>query len=245
MSAVLPVRSAARAIQAVIVLAIVGVALAPPVRRGPSFHHYADQRTWLGIPHAGDVLSNLPFIVVGVLGLLRGARGGAAWVFAGFIAIGFGSAAYHVEPGDPALVFDWLPIVLTLAWLSGHVIADRIDVGLGRLVVLAGSAAAIAGVLVWWAGGGTGDPGGDMRWYVATQALGVVLVAVAALLPAAPGARLIRGWLLAGVCGFLLARALSSSDQYLLDAIGISGHSLKHLALGAASACVLRATVRS
>jgi hypothetical protein len=196
---------------------------------------------WLGIPHVGDVLSNLPFVIVGALGLARRPRGLRALVFAGFIAIGFGSGGYHLDPGDAGLAFDFLPIVLTLAWLSGLVIADRIDAELGRKVAIGGTFAAVAGVAVWWGGGGTTPPGGDMRWYVATQALGVVLVAVAALLPAS-GAQLHRGWLLAGVAGFLLARGLSSSDQFLLDATGVSGHSLKHLALGAAAACVLRGT---
>jgi hypothetical protein len=231
-------------IAAVIAAAAVVVVLAPAVRRGPAFHVYADQRTWLGIPHAGDVLSNLPFIVVGALGLARRPRGLAALVFAGFVAIGLGSGAYHVAPGDTSLAFDWLPIVLTLAWLAGFVIGDRHDAALGRAVAIAGSAAAVAGVAVWWAGGGTAAPGGDMRWYVATQALGVVLVAIAALLPATAHspAKLDRRWLIAGVAGFLLARLLSSSDQCLLDATGISGHSWKHLALGAAAACVLRGT---
>jgi hypothetical protein len=230
-------------LRATIGLAAIAAMLAPPLRRGPGFHDYADQRAWLGLPHAGDVLSNLPFVLVGVLGLARGRRGFAALPCAGFVLIGLGSGAYHVAPGDAALAFDWLPIVLTLAWLAGAVIADRQDPRLGVAVAAAGSAAAIAGVLVWWAGGGTTPPGGDMRWYVTTQALGVALVAAAAILPARPGAAFDRRWLLAGVTGFLAARALSSSDQCLLDAIGVSGHSLKHLVLGAAAACVLRATV--
>ena len=43
--------------------------LLPFFAQPQSFHDYADQRTWLGLPHAANVLSNLPFLIVGVLGL--------------------------------------------------------------------------------------------------------------------------------------------------------------------------------
>lgn len=243
----------ARVIAAVPVIAAIAAALAPPVTRGPAFHVYADQRSWLGLPHAGDVVSNLPFVLVGLLGLMHLVRAPqrplvapmalVALVFGGFVAIGLGSGGYHLAPGDATLAFDWLPIVLTLAWLAALVIVDRIDRKLGLDAAAAFTAAAIAGVVVWWAGGGTG--GGDMRWYVATQATLVVVIGLAAAMPATAqaAAALDRRWLLAGVAGFLAARALSSLDQCLLDALGISGHSLKHVVLGGAAGCVLRATL--
>ena len=40
-------------------------------------------------------------------------------------------------------------------------------------------------------------------------------------------------------------KQLDERVAHVLDAIGLSGHTLKHLALGAASACVVRATFRS
>ena len=150
----------ARVIAAVPVIAAVAAAVAPPVTRGPSFHHYADQRTWLGIPHAGDVLSNLPFVVVGLVGLVllasRAARPLVALVFAGFIAIGLGSGGYHLAPGDATLAFDWLPIVLTLAWLAALVIVDRVDRKLG--LDAAGGASPPPPSPAWWCGGPAAAP---------------------------------------------------------------------------------------
>lgn len=220
------------------------VALAPPVQRGPAFHVYADRRGWLGIANAADVLSNLPFVIAGLAGLLRW-RPGTPWMaapsFAGFVAIGLGSGGYHLHPGDASISFDFLPIVLTLSWIAGMVIADRHDRRLGLAVAVAGTVASAASVAVWYFGGGTA--GGDLRFYVGLQAALVVVVALAALLPA-PRSVVNRSWILAGVGGFLVARAMSSSDQCLYDAVGVSGHTLKHLALGAASACVVRGTLR-
>src|SRR5262249_20610391 len=44
-------------------------AAAPRVPQNPAYHVMADQRILAGIPNALDVLSNLPFALVGVLGL--------------------------------------------------------------------------------------------------------------------------------------------------------------------------------
>jgi hypothetical protein len=57
----------------IIVVAVIGasaVSLAgPPMPQPLAYHDMADQRSLLGIPNALNVLSNLPFAIVGVLGL--------------------------------------------------------------------------------------------------------------------------------------------------------------------------------
>jgi hypothetical protein len=243
-----------RAVAGLVAAAAVAAVLAPAITRGPTFHVYADRRAWLGIPNAGDVLSNLPFVVAGVWGLItarplpRAHRshpsGLALAVFLAITGVGLGSGAYHVHPSDGALVLDWAPIVLTLAFLAALVVGDRIDPLAGRATAIAFPAVALASVAVWYAGGGTGGTGatsGDMRWYVITQATLVAVVALGALAPAAPGApaRLGRGWILLGVAGFLAARGLHAADRALLDATGVSGHSAKHVLLGLAAACLV------
>ena len=50
-------------------LALIAVLL-PPIPQPQSYHHFADQRSFLGIPHFADVTSNFPFAVVGVWGLI-------------------------------------------------------------------------------------------------------------------------------------------------------------------------------
>jgi hypothetical protein len=49
------------------------VALLPlsPLLQDQSYHQFADQRELFGIPNFWNVVSNLPFIVVGTAGLLR------------------------------------------------------------------------------------------------------------------------------------------------------------------------------
>ncbi|WP_315981848.1 hypothetical protein [Aliamphritea spongicola] len=41
-----------------------------PIEQPLEYHSFADQRSALGITNAADVLSNLPFVIVGLLGLI-------------------------------------------------------------------------------------------------------------------------------------------------------------------------------
>lgn len=57
-----------------LMLGIVGAAIVaafffPPIPQDPHYHDFADQREFLGIPNFWNVVSNSPFVVVGLLGL--------------------------------------------------------------------------------------------------------------------------------------------------------------------------------
>lgn len=212
-----------------------------PLTRGPAFHVYADHRVWLGIPHAGDVLSNLAFVVVAAWALRRARTAFARLCCAGVALIGAGSAVYHVAPADLTLALDWTPIALGLAFITAAVIDDRFGARAGRSALAVGSALAISSVLAWLATGGTGSPAGGagtMAPYVAVQALGVALPPIVAL--ARPGRIPVRP-LLVAVLVFALARLCAAHDRQLLDALGVSGHSLKHVAAALAAGCALYA----
>ncbi len=61
------------------IMAIAATFLLPPVGQDPEYHNLADRRVIAGIPNFFDVVSNVPFLLVGVLGLwqlvqLRGDR---------------------------------------------------------------------------------------------------------------------------------------------------------------------------
>jgi len=218
-------------------VAVVVVALTIHIVRGPDFHHYADARVWLGIPHAGDVLSNVAFLIVAARGLRHAYVSLGRLVCLGVAAIGVGSALYHVAPSDTLLAFDWAPIAITLGLLSAAVIRDR--GGPGGIAAIVAVAFAVGSVAWWIATGGT--LGGNMAPYVAVQAAGIALPPLVAVL-ARGDVR--TGWLFAGLAGFALARVFAAYDRALLDAIGISGHSLKHIAAAQAAACALRALMR-
>jgi hypothetical protein len=221
----------------VAVAAIAAIAIVKqPITRGPSFHHYADTRTWLGIPHAGDVLSNAGFLIAALWAARRLRDPLGRLACAGVFAIGIGSAAYHAAPCDTTLALDWAPIAITLSLIVTAVIADRVGARAAVRAAAVGPLLAGTSVAYWWGSGGTA--GGDMTPYVAVQAAGVVLPPLVAI--SRPG-QIATPWLCAAVGGFAAARAFAAHDAELLATLGISGHSLKHLAAAVAAAIALHA----
>jgi hypothetical protein len=207
--------------------------MAWPITRGPAFHHYADTRSWLGVPNTLDVVSNVAFVIV-ALWMWRRTTGLARLACAGTAAIGIGSAIYHWAPSDTTLALDWAPIATTLMWVLATVVEDR--GGPGRAFAVAGAIAAIGSVVWWLATGGT--DGGDMTAYVVVQGAGVALPPLVALFRQgrAPALRLVLALGLFGV-----ARMCAAHDTQLLETIRVSGHTLKHVIAALAAAVGLSA----
>ena len=77
-------------------VSLAGLLLLPPIPQDQNYHHFADQRTLFGVPNFWNVVSNLPFIVVGAVGLRQFHRDPATFViFFGIFLTGFGSSYYH------------------------------------------------------------------------------------------------------------------------------------------------------
>jgi hypothetical protein len=235
-----------------IVAVVVGAfALVPPIPQDPDYHAFADRRPVMGVPNGGDVLSNLPFALVGGLGLLvlaRDRRAGASvfadpwtrWpyaaLFAGTALAAAGSAYYHLAPDNFRLVWDRMPITLGLVGLVTAVTAERAGVRTARrlaLPLLAGGAASLA---YWYGSEAAGA--GDLRPYVLLQGGG--LVAVTALVWRYPGDRRDTAYLSAGLAAYLAAKVLELTDRDVYALTGVvSGHTLKHLLAALAAACIV------
>jgi len=56
-------------ITVVSLLGIVGIMLLDPLAQDLEYHQFNDQRTFLGIPNFLNVITNVPFLLVGVFGL--------------------------------------------------------------------------------------------------------------------------------------------------------------------------------
>ena len=236
-------RSRSHWLALIVVAALAALAWHGPIAQWASYHDFADGRAWLGVPNAANVLSNLPFALIGAWGAWRlwpfGAPALAApaqrawWCFALAVACtAFGSAAYHWTPNDASLVLDRLPIAWACAALSCALLAERVDAAWGRASVLGGAfVLATASVLAW-------RLTGDLRAYAAVQFLPMLLVPVALALRLPPTSEraLTSGqwWTVLGLYG--AAKLMEAADATVFDAIGlVSGHTLKHLLAAAAA----------
>lgn len=215
-------------------LVVAGVFLfVPPIHQDPAFHQFADRRTMLGVPNALDVLSNLPFVIVGLMGLAAVRDGRRAfgdrwerwpWIvlFAAVLATAAGSGLYHLAPSDDTLFLDRLPQTLITAALFTAVIAERTSVAAGRKAFWPLLGAGAASVAVWrWTG--------DLRLYGVVQFFPTLALPV--LLVTNPPRYTRQAGFWAAIGWYLAARLLEFLDYEIYAAIGIvSGHTLKHLA---------------
>jgi hypothetical protein len=202
-----------------VVIAIVALFL-PPIPQPLAYHHFADQRPWLGVPNFGDVVSNLAFAIVGLCGLIflfppragRFSDPRERWLylvmFAGLILTAFGSAYYHLAPGNARLVWDRIPIMMVFMALLSAVIAERVSTSAGLWLFPVLQAAGIGSVLMWRAGELRGH--GDLRFYAAVQVYAILVLLLVLLLPA----KYTRGSDFAVVVGFYaLAKILEEADR--------------------------------
>ncbi|RYF35045.1 MAG: hypothetical protein EOO26_02260 [Comamonadaceae bacterium] len=244
-----------RALLAAFALLGVVAVLCPPLtgaQAGASL--FADDRAWLHLPNAMDVLSNLPFLAVGVWGLcwLRGldraqhrAAHGAgeppvntldcAWLFfAGLIASAVGSAFYHLQPDVPRLAADRAGMAIAFAGLIGFAVCERVSQRAGWVAAWATLAGGLLAVAVWH------DTGNVAPWAVVQfGGMGLVLaLALAAPTDDAVGLKL--GWV---IFFYALAKAFELGDHAIYEATQqlVSGHSLKHLTAALAGLPVLHA----
>jgi hypothetical protein len=209
------------------------------------YHDFADQRTLINIPHALNVLSNLPFVIVGVWGvcfLLTPAarRPGGAFIhsaerwpyflfFAGVALTGVGSAYYHADPNNARLLWDRLPLAIAFMALFAALLGERLHrkAGLALFVPLA---LAGAGSVVYWHLSEI-QGAGDLRPYLFVQLF--PLAAVPLLLLLFPARYTRSADLFAGLLCYVLAKGLELLDAQIYgQGQLVSGHTLKHLAAG-------------
>jgi hypothetical protein len=232
-----------------------------PIPQPSSYHAFADTRTMFGIPNALDVLSNVAFALVGLMGFRFLARGptmdpeasfrpGAhtaldsyrerpayAMFFAGVFLTAFGSAFYHLAPSTPRLFWDRLPMAIAFMALFATVIAERISIYWSRNLLLPLVFLGVASVVLWRISEQRGA--GDLRAYVLVQGLPMVALPLMMLLFRS---RYTHGWmLLVVVVLYAGAKALEHFDAQVFAATEqrVGGHSLKHVVAALAAYVVV------
>ena len=219
------------------VLAVAGVYTIPHIPQSVTYHNFCDTRALAGIPNFANVISNLPFVIVGLIGLLSMKRSVAPRniaviyisLFAGIILTGFGSAYYHGYPDNNTLVFDRLPMTIVFMSLLAAVAGESIGAGIGRGALAPLLLTGIASVLWWHHTEGIGS--GDLRLYVLVQYYPMILIPAILILFPPPAGRLSWTPLLYAAAWYGAAKIFEQFDCTIYSALGfVSGHSLKHLA---------------
>lgn len=232
---------------AVTVVSVIILCLLPPVSQTQSYHHFADERSLLGVPNFMNVVSNAGFFVAGVLGMFitafpvwtaRGAffidpleRWPYAVLFLGVALTAFGSSYYHLAPSDGTLLWDRLPMTLIFASFLSVTAAERINVKAGLVMLLPLVITGVCSVVYWYTTQQAGH--GDLRPYIFMQFY--PMIAIPLMLALFPPRYTKGAYLLFVIAIYGCAKALEIYDSAVFTRLGfISGHTLKHLISAAA-----------
>lgn len=214
-------------------VSLFGLLLLPPIPQPQNYHLFADDRALFGIPNFWNVASNLPFVIIGAVGVLR-VRGNASarMIFLGVFLTGFSSSYYHWRPDDAGLFWDRLPMAVAFMAILANMVEERIDAKAGAALLWPLMALGVISLLVWR---GTDD----LRLYGWVQFFPcLTLLLLIWLFP--PKYTGTGYWLAAAVC-YALAKLLESADAKIFSAGHIlSGHTLKHFMAAAACYAILR-----
>jgi succinate dehydrogenase hydrophobic anchor subunit len=232
----------------------IAIFLIPSLPQNENYHHFADPRAFGGIHNAFDVLSNVFFLIVGLLGMrfVLNDRSAAHPVqrfldprerwpylifFAGVALTAFGSAYYHLHPDDAHLVWDRLPMTLGFMSLLAATLNERISVKTGTRSLIPLLIFGVASVLYWNVTLARGY--NDLRPYVVAQfgSLLALLLLVAFFPP-----RYTRGAdLIVSLLIYALAKVFEAADRPIFNLGGIfSGHTMKHITAAVSAYWILR-----
>ena len=207
--------------------------LVPPIPQPQDYQHFADDKTVLGIPNFWNVVSNLPFILVGAIGLWQVRDLSARIFFFGVFLTGFSSSYYHWNPNDAGLFWDRLPMSVAFMAILANAIEERIDAKVGRALLLPLVTLGIASLLLW-------RQTDDLRLYGWVQFFPCLVLPLIFWLfvPKYSGT-----WYWFAAAGwYLLAKVLEYADAAIYSAGHImAGHAIKHLAAAGACYAILRA----
>jgi len=220
----------------------------PAIPQSEAYHNFADKRTFFCVNNCWDVLSNIPFVLVGIAGLVftikkmlqnddRAAYFPYAIFFAGVLLTGFGSAYYHLNPTTQTLVWDRLPMTISFMAFFAAIISERISEKIGRGLLIPLLFIGAGSILYWIWTEGMGC--GDLRIYALVQFIPITFIPIIILLFPS---KYTRGNDLFYVVGFYgLSKLFEAMDNqiYMLGGI-VSGHTLKHLAAAVAVYRLLR-----
>ena len=218
-------------------IAFIGAFLNEPIPQDINYHNFSDQKTIFNIPNFWNVVTNIPFFIVGFLGILKLKTNEkisivnhnkiAYYIFYfGTILVAFGSGFYHLYPKNQTLVWDRLPMTLAFMALFSIIITEYISIQRGKSLLIPLILAGILSVIYWDYTESIGK--GNLTYYALVQfypiiAIPIILISFPSLYN--------RGnsyWFL--LLAYLLAKVCEHYDLEIYNLLGfISGHSIKHL----------------
>lgn len=197
-----------------------------PIGQEQAYHDFSDIREFFKIPNFWNVMSNLPFLIVGILGVFRLKSGDIVKnqfivFFIGITLVSFGSAYYHLHPNDETLVWDRLPMTIGFMALFSALVSEFINDRLGKILLIPALSIGLLSILYWVLYQ-------DLSIYLAIQFFPMLTIPVMLLFFKSRHDLVAGYWLL--LIAYVIAKVFEIYDYETHAFLGfISGHSLKHI----------------
>ena len=162
----------------------------PAIPQDTGYFDFADKCPWLGISNAFNVLSNLPYFLVGYLGFSythahrndktkfidRSETAAFYIAFAGIFLVGLGSGWFHWAPSNFTLAADRLPMTIWFMAILAIIISERIGLRAGKTLLPVLLFIGILSVLFWMYTENSTSLTGDLRLYGLVQFFPVIAI---------------------------------------------------------------------
>jgi hypothetical protein len=199
----------------------------------------------LGVPNFWNVVSNLPFLFIGMVGIhqvlsrpagcLPELRTSYLIFFAGVLLVAFGSGYYHWAPSNESLVWDRLPMTLGFMAFTAAIVGENISVSAAKKLLWPLLVVGVLSVIYWYQTEQAGV--GDLRSYGLVQFLPMLLLPLILLM--FPSRFDTNKWIWLAMGAYGAAKLLEFADVPVFDLLGLSGHSLKHAAAALGALLIL------
>jgi hypothetical protein len=232
-------------ISILVLFTLLSIVIAFSFRRQPqelNFHHFADHLPFLGIPNFLNVISNIPFLITGFLGLQSVQSTTAprqikliyTVLFWGIFFTGIGSAYYHLHPGNNTLVWDRIPMTIVFMAFFTATISALVSKKIAGILLLPLCLIGIYSVYHWHITELNGH--GDLRLYGWVQFYPIISIPLIMILFSSPSLKPSAKNLKWIIIYYIIAKVFEHYDWQIFQLTKIvSGHMLKHLAAAMAA----------
>jgi hypothetical protein len=208
-----------------------------PIPQDVNYHLFVDTREIWAIPNFWNVVTNMPFALVGLLGIVQLRKPGKlgflnqtttayTLLFFGTFLVAFGSSYYHLEPNNQTLVWDRLPMTIAFMALFSIIISEFITIRSGKALLIPLILAGMLSVFYWHVSEINGS--GDLRFYALVQFYPMLAIPIIMVCFRSKCTHVQAYWWLLVL--YITAKFFEYFDAEVYDMLGfISGHSLKHL----------------
>jgi len=204
-----------------------------PISQDTCYHQFADRRSLFSIPNCSNVVSNIPFLIIGFIGMffsfkqiVLSLRLNIFIFFLGIFCTGIGSAYYHFNPTNDTLVWDRLPMTISFMAFFSIIIGEFISVKAAKRLLLPLLLLGMLSILYWKLTMAQGQD--DLRFYALVQFLPMILIPVVLLMFKTNNIQKKYFWII--LLTYSVAKLFEAGD-HLIFSTGefVSGHSIKHL----------------